>query len=123
MVDHVLAPEHTKIDIKFNQNRFKTTSTNQSKISLKHHAFHSRNYSQNGAQNEPQIHQNRYPASIGPAKSIPMIKNTLPTPPKPQCSLLFDLFWTSFGYVFNLKPIYVRTRIESNDPMFKSQKE
>ena len=33
----------------------------------------------------------------------PMIKNMLPTPPKPQCSLIFDLFWTSFGHVFGLK--------------------
>ena len=59
--------------------------------------FQSPKYSQNGDQNEPQIHQHRPPASIGPAKSIPMIKNTLPTPPKPQVSLIFDVCWTSFG--------------------------
>ena len=52
-----------------------------------------------------------------------MIKNMLPTPPKPQFSSIFDLFWTSFGHVFDLKSIYVRTRIESNDPMFKLHKE
>ena len=47
----------------------------------------------------------------------------LPAPPKPQCSSIFDLFWISFGHVFDLKSIYVRTRIESNDPMFKLHKE
>ena len=52
-----------------------------------------------------------------------MIKNMLPTPPKPQFSSMFDLFWSSFGHVFDLKSIYVRTRIESNDPMFKLHKE
>ncbi len=52
-----------------------------------------------------------------------MIKNMLPTPPKPQFSSIFDLFWSSFGHVFDLKSIYVRTRIESNDPMFKLHKE
>ena len=52
-----------------------------------------------------------------------MIKKMLPTPPKPQFSSIFDLFWTSFGHVFDLKSIYVRTRIESNDPMFKLHKE
>ena len=123
MEDHALTPNHTKIDLKIDQNRLKTTSNNQSNNSLKNNTFQSRNYSQNGAQNEPQIHQNRPPASIGPAKSTPMIKNTLPTPPKPRFSFIFDLFWTSFGHVFDLKSIYVQTRIESNDPMFKSHNE
>ena len=97
MVEHALTPKHTKINIKIDQKLLKPTSNNQSKISLKPYAFHKRNYFQNVAQNEPQIHQNRYPASIGPAKSIPMIKNTFPTPPKPQCSLIFDIFWNSFA--------------------------
>ena len=123
MVDHALAPKHINIDLKINQNRLKTTSNNQSNNSLKNNAFRSRIYNQNGAQNEPQIHQTRPPASIGPAKSIPMIKNTLPTPPKPQFSFIFDLFWTSFGHVFDLKSIYVQTHIECNDPMFKSHNE
>jgi uncharacterized pyridoxamine 5'-phosphate oxidase family protein len=87
---------------------------------LKNNAFQSRNYSQNGLQNEPQIHQNRPPASIGLAKTIPMIKNTIPTPPKPQFSFIFDIFSTNFGHVFDLKSIYVQTCTESNDPMFKS---
>ena len=90
---------------------------------MKNNTFQSRNYSQNRPQNDPQIHQKRPPASIGPAKSIPMIKNTLPTPPRPQFSLIFKLFGTSFGYDFQLKSVYVRTRIESNDPMFELHKE
>ena len=103
MVDHALAPKHTKIDFKIDQHRFKTTSNNQSNNSLKNIAFQIQNCSQNGPQNDSQTHQNRPPASVGAAKSIQTIKNTFRSPRKPHFSFIFELFWTSFGHVFGLK--------------------
>ena len=52
MVDHILVPKHTKIDLKIYKKQLKTTSNNQSTNSLKNNTFPDRNYFQNGAQND-----------------------------------------------------------------------